>query len=228
VSPSNSEHAKAAIAEHLDPLGTLVVLGGEAAVSSSTVDLVLGRAATNTVVDGVGAIEETAGVSTVWSRTGDYDGDGSNETFALTGTHDSEWHWWRDATLWGCDSGGNVTRLIDFGRSVIDSPGVIEVGDGHILFTFEQSSGSPYNRSNVFGVRDGTPVEVQMVNSFDNSPLTMVGVREGRIVGAKHTQNADLGYHELQWLELGFDSDTFTLQETGLLARTVMGGGPFE
>lgn len=155
-------------------------------------------------------VKDKAGSDVVWSDTADYDGDGSKETFAITG----EWYGtsstgseaWSKPKIWFVSSTGEVSevyqvKVFGYVNGVFDDPN----DSGYRLLSIESTAGGSGSGSTVFGVRDGKAVEAK------SSGRNLQMVRE-RIMAA-HDEYVKSGGHKLNWYELTFDPESFELTE---------------
>lgn len=168
--------------------------------------------------DPIAAIEAQAGAGVAWSSTDDYDGDGTNETFALVG----EWYGtsafngsdaWSNPTLWFASSDGNVSKVTSFNRiTYVNDMFRDPDGSGYSLLSLEKMNGTSSSASNVFGVKDGRPIEIAVSGSN-------VQLHDGQIIISR-TYFAEGGGRHLDWHSLSFDPVSFTLIEGPTIADT--------
>lgn len=123
-----------------------------------------------TSTDDRALIESRAKAQIVYTSRADYDSDGLEEEFVVTGSPVNEYDW-IDAELWLVSSDGQVSRVAGeetFGRMLahgedstlrLRDPNKSD-GSTYKFFCVESTAGGPTSLSHAYGVRDGGAIEI--------------------------------------------------------------------
>lgn len=160
------------------------------------------------------SFESQAGKEVVWSMAADYDGDQTEEMFAVTGEPygGGVEDLWKNATLWFVSSSGEQAKVCSIeGKNLwinglVHDPGM----SGYTFLSLEPTGMGSGTVSRVFGVRDGSVHELAIPSVGE------VHEEDGIIQG--YVSVFDNG-HQYQWHELQFDLSSFSLVDVRVLGE---------
>ena len=168
--------------------------------------------------DALAEVEQRAGRSVVEVFTADYNGNGTEESFVLTGESSGSVWMGTGATiyfhahLWLVDSKGSVSDIASFDKGMFVLGGVFADpgGSGQTLMSLEGTAGTVNTSTYAFTVQGGNAVKVAC-------PGSHLQVIDGKMVVAKSVNDP---YHRFNWYEVSLDPVACELVEGDFIAQT--------